>query len=242
MPRPLPLLLLLCLALPALAGKPAPAPAPKPPRFTWPNPDVLEELEVPGIVQARGVPMKLRAIRVRRHAQEMVDLYLDAFARSGLYVPPPKHQPQLTRELTLTGLDTERLIAYTVIVQPNPDGTTSLMLGESNLALLGKTASSGQDPAPLFPGAQGVMRTDQEGAQVLVFRAKAKPEEVQSFYREVLGRSGFIEPEPALQPGVFARKGEQLQLTVHPREGGEVSVALIHRVAPAEAEPGAPTR
>ncbi|HLL52465.1 MAG TPA: hypothetical protein VK447_02905 [Myxococcaceae bacterium] len=234
---------LLLLALAALLLGAAPPPAAKGkasprPRFTWPNPAMLQQVEVPGIVRALGVPMKLRLIKVKRGAGEMVDTFLAAFRESGLYVPPRRHIRRFTRELTLVALDTERLIAYTVVFQPNADGTTSLLLGESNLSKM--TTAGGEGLVPVFPGAKGVLRTDQEGAQVVVYSAKAKPEEVQAFYREVLGKGGFHEPEPELQPGVFAsRAGDQVQVVSESRGAGRVAVSVIHRggVAVSEGPP-----
>ncbi len=220
------------LATPVSAGPKAPRP-----RFTWPNPAMMQQVEVPGVVRAQGVPMKLKLIRVKRGVQEMVDTYLAAFREAGLYIPPKKHQLRFTRELTLVALDTERLISYTVIFQPNADGSTSLLLGESNLARMEADAGEG---APVFPGADGVLRSNHEGAQVLTFSARARPEEVQAFYREVLGKAGFHEPEPELQPGVFAAKsGNQVQVVAQSKPGGKVAVSVITRLGPQVAE-GAP--
>lgn len=200
------------------------------PRFTWPNPGMIDDFEVPGVMKVLGMPIRLRGLRVRLPLQQIMETYADAFARAGFYLPPRSHLGNIPQP-TLVALDVDRLIAYAVIFEPHADGTTTLLLGEANVGLMDK---QGESLAPLFPGAQGVMRSDQEDAQVLVFEAKAKPAEVQSFYREVLGKAGFTEAEPSRAPGLFTRKGEQLQLVANTREGGRVSVALIHRLRQAE--------
>ncbi|MFY0582596.1 hypothetical protein ACN28S_57385 [Cystobacter fuscus] len=125
--------LLVALSLPALAGDGG---TPEPARFAWPKLQVLEQVESNEIVEAGGVPVALRAVHVKESARELVQRFADAFRNGGLYVPPGKAQPQLASNAAmLTAVDPRRRITYTVILQPQPDGTTTLYLGEANHAL-----------------------------------------------------------------------------------------------------------
>lgn len=186
-----------------LAASPATAPT----HFAWPTPNAIEAVDVPGVVWSNGIPMKLHAVRVRHHPQEMVDIYMAAFRKAGFYIPPPKHQIEVTRELMLTAFDPARFISYSVIFQPNPDGTTTLILGEANLNLAKKPQVSF---APLYPGAAHPMHAHFEGAEVETYDTAAAPDAIEAFYRKTLPRDGFR----ALKSGAFQRGGERIRLSV----------------------------
>ncbi len=101
--------------------------------FTWDVPKVIEEIEVPGLMRADGIPVKLRSVKSAERPEVILQHLVDRFEAWGFYIPPKR--TQWLREPQLTALDTERLISYTFIIQTNPDGTTTVVLGEANLGL-----------------------------------------------------------------------------------------------------------
>ena len=97
--------------------------------FKWEIPDVVADVDVPGTMLATGVPVKLHAVVSKRRYEDVATEVVKSFRKQGLYIAPDSHQPQLTREPQLTGLDPVKMISYTVILQPNKDGTTTVILG-----------------------------------------------------------------------------------------------------------------
>ena len=213
--------LLVALSLPALAGEGG---TPEPVRFAWPKLQVLEQVESSEIVEAGGVPVALRAVHVKESVRELVQRFADAFRGGGLYVPPGKEQPQLASNAAmLTAVDPRRRITYTVILQPRPDGTTTLYLGEANHALA-RAPGTDTDFAPLPPGAQGVLRINGEGSRTLTFHVPLTGEQVQTFYDGALAKAGWKRGDEA---GLYTRPGEELRLVHEPGEGGQRAVVLM---------------
>ena len=228
------LLLALVLASPVLAQPKSRAPAsvpdagtrPEPPRFAWPKLQVLEHVESNAIVEAGGVPVALRAVHVRESARELVQRFADAFRAGGLYVPPGKEQPQLANNAAmLTALDPRRRITYTVILMAQPDGTTTLYLGEANHALA-RAPGAENDFAPMPPGAQGALRVSAEGSRTLSFQVLLSGAQVQAFYDDALLKAGWKRGDEA---GVYTRPGAELRLTHQAGDGGRRAVVLLHQ-------------
>jgi hypothetical protein len=192
--------------------------------FKWDIPDVVADVDVPGVMLATGIPVKMHAVVSKRHYQDVAAYVVKSFEKQGLYIAPPSHQPQVTREPQLTGLDPQRKISYTVILQPNKDGTTTVILGEANL---GKVQNpDGPDFAPLYPGAKNVLRTDVEAMKTVIYDVGAPRAEVEAFYQESLKRAGYA---PA-SLGSFRKGADEIQLQVSTKEGRTL-VWLAHRVA-----------
>lgn len=194
--------------------------------FRWPRMESLETIQVSSVLQADGTPVQLKILRVRQSVPELVQRYADAFYGAGLYMMDGKDQPQLTEEPMLTGLDPRRRITYTVFFQDQGDGTTRLILGEANFAL--RTEEKLDDIAPLMPGAEASMRSQDEDARVLSYLVKASEAEVQAFYTKALADQGW---RPHDEVGVFRRKDETLQMLSQAREDGKRSVVLMLRRA-----------
>jgi hypothetical protein len=213
------LLLLLLGVSAARAADPLP--------FAWPTPGLIEETEVPGIVQSRGIPMKLRAVRVKPGPDEMLRTYLKAFQLAGFYLPPPKDQVELFRDLSLTALDYRRWISYTVIFQANRDGTTTLIMGEANIAR--RQPPEADDSTPLFPGATSVLRANAEGSDSVTFRAKAAPVEIFGFYRDLLGREHFQVQESNEQDLALSDGRREMRIHIEPIAGGLSQVLVVFR-------------
>ncbi|CAM3953241.1 hypothetical protein G4177_02495 [Corallococcus sp. ZKHCc1 1396] len=196
-----------------------------PPRFEWPRLQVLEHVEASEIVEAEGVPVALRAVRVKENARVLVQRFADAFRDQGLYVAPGRKQAQLANNAAmLTAFDPLRAITYTVILQPQPDGTTSLYLGEANHALAKKVSAAG-DFAPLPSQARDVLRVNSEGSRTLSFQTSLTGEQVQAFYDDALAKAGW---KPADEPGLYTRPGGELRLTHEPGKTGQRAVVLLY--------------
>jgi hypothetical protein len=208
-----------CALMLALAVAPTP--------FYWPKPDVVEEIDVPDVIRSDGIPVRLHVIRSKRSIQELLNLYVSAFERAGFYVQ--RVQRRLVAEPHVTGLDWQGgLISYSAILSPNPDGTTTCLLGE---AAVGKRKPAGSDDfAPLFPGARETVRLDQEGARIITYEApKTTADEVLRFYGEQLKTLGYKAKPGSGAPSKFEKNGAELDIVPKAQAGGAVSVVLLLR-------------
>ncbi|MCP3136103.1 hypothetical protein [Pyxidicoccus xibeiensis] len=207
------------------------------PRFAWPRLRVLEHVESSEIVEAGGVPVALRALRVKEGPAELVQRLADAFRDGGLYVPPGREQPQFASGAAmLTAVDAQRRITYTAIIQPHEDGTTTLYLGEANHALRREPIAAG-DFAPLPPGASQVLRVGGESTRTLAFHVPLSARDVDAFYARALAQHGWKRAEG--EADVYTRPGEELRVVREPGAGGQLAVVLIHR-GQVPAPPGVP--
>ncbi len=216
-------------AAPAARAAPAPAapredaPAPQP--FHWEVPGLLDWVDSAGTQMSDGVPVTLQLARSSLELEALLQHFATSFEKAGLFIPPGGLQPELSREPMLTALDPVRRVSYTVIFQPNPDKTVTLLLGTANFSR--SRLQTQVKWAPLFPGAQQVTSMDMEGAASAAFRVRSTPEQVLAFYREQLGKAGFV--EKAEEPGSFQRGDERLRVSVR-KEQEEVLVDLQRRL------------
>ena len=222
------LALWLCLA----GAPPSPAEARAP--FAWDVPEVISEVPIGNTPSSGGRPMKLRAVRTRWGWEKLRQKLAEDFLRAGLWIPPPGHQPQHLALPYLAAIDGRRMISYSVLFQLNPDGTTTLILGEVDL----ESRVSAVPAAPVFPGAQGVVASDVEAMRTVVYRAKARPEEVLAFYREVLGKAGYRDAGG----GTFERGAERTTVLTRPGKGGLLQVAVMTTLGGVRNEPPPPSR
>ncbi|ATB31964.1 hypothetical protein [Melittangium boletus] len=199
------------------------------PTFTWDVPRVLETVDVPDIIRADGIPVKLRSVKSAEKPQVILQHLVDRFEAAGFYIPPDEHRTQRLKEPQLTALDTDRLISYTFFLQPNPDGTTSVLLGEANLAQARREQTTF---APVYAGAQELMQSEMEGARALSYTVEAEPAKVSEFYVEELRTAGFSETEE----GLWRRGTEELQIGVRPAAPGKVVVVILRRLRPEETQ------
>lgn len=192
------------------------------PGFTWDVPRVLESVEVPGVMRADGIPVKLRSVKSAEKPQVILQHLVRTFEAAGFYIPPDKHRTQRFAEPQLTALDTERLISYTFVLQPNPDGTTTVILGEANLGMARREQSAF---APVFPGGTDLMQSEMEGARTMTYLAEAESEKVRDFYLSALGSAGYSEDSS----GTWRRGSEELRVAVRPVKVGRVAVIIMRR-------------
>lgn len=215
----------------AWAGAPARAGEP----LRWDVPRVIASVPVSGEMSALGVPLRVSAVRSEERVEALFDHFLALFKRAELFIPPRGGQFQIPGGLQLTGLDPIRRISYTVIFQPNPDGTTTVILGEADLYRR-------QDPGaprdvPIFPGGSDVLTVDAEGGgKTVTYRVRAAPAEVSAFYREVLKKAGYAEGED----GTFARRGEEIRVLAQSgHEAGSLFV-FVMKTSPTQLPPAQP--
>ncbi|MBI3184495.1 MAG: hypothetical protein HYZ28_20355 [Myxococcales bacterium] len=199
----------------------------RPPRYAWDIPDIVSTVEVPGVQMADGIPVRFHAVVTKWKLDDIARHITRSFAAAKLYIPPPQHQLDVgERVAQLTALDWESGTSYTAILQPNPDGSTTVIMGQ---AYLSQKAAPPPDFAPIFPGATGVVRTNVESMRAITYAAKASEKDVFDFYRAVMGKAGYQEESP----GAF-RRGSEL-IAVQAKSGekkGELSVLVTSRAAP----------
>ncbi|NTX54981.1 hypothetical protein [Myxococcus sp. CA039A] len=199
--------------------------------FKWEVPGVVGVVEVTQPVLSSGVPVKLSAVRSKARPEDILQALVDRFLLWGLHVPPESRQPQLLREPMITAIDTRAFVSYTAILQPNPDGTTTVFLGQADLSQGPRPQSN---VAPIYPGGAGMMQTDMEGARTLVYSVSAKAADVEVFYRNELTQAGFEEVEPR----VYRSSQDEMQLKLTPAKDGRLAVIIVRRtVSPEDAKP-----
>jgi hypothetical protein len=204
-----------------------------PPPFQWKLSNVLNEIDIDGLQMANDVPVKLHGVVVKGRGADVMTELIAHFERSGLFMVPPDQQQQLTRQVQVTALDSTRAISYTAILDPRPDGTCMVMLGEANLGLASRTALARKEQnqqltyfAPLMPNATAPFRSDVERMHTVSYSVTATEAEVKKFYQEQLKQRGYTEPEANL----FRKNDEEIEVTTKRGKSG-VDVLLIQRPA-----------
>jgi len=197
-----------------------------PRRFVWDVPERLDEVEVPGEMKSDGIPVRLAAVRSKLKLDALMRHIYLKYLEAGLYVPKAENQLKSPQVPMLTALDPDTYVSYTAVFQPNPDGTTTVVLGEAHL-------DERQDPsargnfAPIFPGAEALIHSEMEGMRSLTFTAKATGDEVKRFYRETFGKAGARE----VAPDTFQTGRRQLRVATHAIDGGKQVVSITERLA-----------
>jgi hypothetical protein len=203
---------------------------PLPPAFQWVVPGLLSWVDSDGPMVSNGVPVLLQLARSSRPVPELERHFISSFEKAGLFIPREEEQVRMTREPQLTALDPMRMLSYTVILQANPDRTTTVILGTANVgALENVNASQTLGWAPVMPGAEKLLRTEAEGYASAAYQVEGTVEKVRAFYQEALPRAGFV-PVPK-EEGLYRRGDESLQVRSRPDEqsSGSVMVWLVRR-------------
>jgi hypothetical protein len=218
------LLLVACLAAaPADGGTPAP--------FAWDVPGLLDLVPVGQQLERDGLPMEVVLARSSWELDRLLLHYAGRFLDAGCFIPPKMGRLHGLKLPRVVALDPERLVSFLIYGWPEPDGTTTLVLGAANLK--GRSARAGGVRLPVFPGASSPTVFDVEYATALSFVAKATEAEVIDFYREVLPADGWREREP----GVFVKGGRMVRVLAK-RQRGTLSIAVLEQ---ADDGPGLPT-
>ena len=208
---------------------------PAPPASTgcpWKVPGVVSTLDVPGEMNVGGIPIHLQVYSSREDVVHLLQSFVTSFAEAGYYVPD--RQPRLVAQPHLTALNPRTLVAYTLILEPEPGGhLTTVVLGEAKLNELKPPPAS--ELLPVYPGGRNVLQGDFEGARTLTYQVSARDEQVRAWYREHFTRQGFKEEEPLL----FRRQEQEARVTVSTVKGA-LNVVIFLKTAP-ESPPLQPT-
>lgn len=178
------------------------------PRFFVP--EVISTVDIPGEQRALGVPMKLLAVRSRLPPDEVRLSLMKQFRDAGLYIPPAAHQT--LHETTIVGLEPASLTAYSAVLRPNRDGTTTVVLGTSYLAR--SAPQPLPDWGPVYPGASAVVTSDVELMQTALYTVSASETDVRAFYDAVMAGAGY----KRTGPGSYLRGSERITVTMGTEE------------------------
>lgn len=191
----------------------------------WEVPGLVSQVEVPARMNMAGIPIRLQAYTSRRSVQELLQHFATAFDEAGFYLE--RNQRQFAAQPHLTALDTKTFTAYTVILEREPGGLTTVVIGEAKL-------NAPPPPSPpsslLYPGASKPVQGDFEGARTLAYQVVAREEQVADWYRDQLTRAGFQEEAPR----VFRRSEQELRLSLS-QNGGWVHVVVFLTTAGTDA-------
>ena len=192
-------------------------------RFKYEVPGGLDEAEVPGLMKSSGVPLRMRAVRSKKKLDELMDYFVDAFERDGLFLPADE---AITAPLPhVTGYDFKKGITYSALFQTNGDGSVTVILSEAFV----HARQSAAPFAPVFPGSTPPLDSESEGGRTLQYTTPAKAKEIEAFYREVMGKAGCREPEPLS----FACAGKLNRVWVRERATRPTAVMVQQTDTPA---------
>jgi hypothetical protein len=190
--------------------------------FDWDVPDVVAWAEVGEQIQANGMPMKIFVARSKWKPTPLLMNYQRRFHEAGFYLPEVPLRLEGLKLPRVTALDTVSLWSYLVYVYPEPDGTTTLVMGAADLKGRQSGKSAGGFPAPVFPGSKATFASNVEFARTLSFLTAAKEDEVLDFYRQTLPAGGWKERER----GSFVRGARLLRMLGRP-EGTQLRIVLL---------------
>ena len=197
------------------------------PAFRWEVPKAVASADIGGEQVALGVPLRLTAVRSQLDVESLFDFFLREFEKADLFVPPKTLQFSPPGGLSLTGLDVKRQVSYTVIFQPNPDKTTTVILGEAE-SHAAKAGRGGRRGAGVSRGQGGAHLEERErlGAHVHGDGGAARGGRV---LPRTLGASGYVERE-----GSYSNGREELRIAAqNTHTAGELFVVVERREAPA---------
>lgn len=207
--------MLTALTILVLAADPRP--------FQWDVPEAIDRTEIAGGVRVGGAPVAMEVVVSRWPIDRLIQHFANRFQAAGLFIA--RKQRSAARQPILTGFDPKSRKTYSVVFDEGPGRNTTVVLGEVRWAE--QTAHKAGDIAPTFPGAEAVIRSEDEGARILAFQARAKVEEVDDYYARVLGSNGYQRGEK----GVFRRGADELSLTTRALGDGRVHVMIFARWA-----------
>jgi hypothetical protein len=234
------LAVVLLLGVPRAAGAETPAPssantkpaAPqaaqaqkKPHPFEWNVPGMVSHVDVAGLVETQGIPMKLNSVDSTWMPPELFNAFLKQFTEAGFYLPPPKYQLIVHGAASLTAMDVQRQLVYTVIMRVNPDGkTTKVLLSTANMGLAKPPSDAAF--APVYPGSHDLITSNVEVGRTLGYVTRATPQELNAFYSKAMAEAGFKEE----RPGLYSKDRELIEVMARPLANGELSVLVISRI------------
>ena len=199
------------------------------PPFRWAMRNVVEDIDIPGVQESNGVPVKLHAVRVKNDLRGVLEEIVGSFEKQGLYIQPVDQQQQFTAETAVTALDVDRFISYTAIIRCERNGICSVVLGEANVGLAAAMRQFNKAKgtfAPVPPNATGMVTTSAEGMSSLAYSVPMGEAEVKKWYAAELPKLGF----KALPDHRYKRGTEVVTVSTR-RHEGTVTVLLIRRAS-----------
>lgn len=197
------------------------------PHWLYTPPRAVMSVNVPEELESLGVPLRIEAIKSEAPITELTDYYYKAFIKAGLWVPPLDRQFMIEGGISLTALDPDQKVSYTVIFQPNRDDSVTLIVGVADL-FRQKDPQQAKTDVPLLPGARGVVVSRSESGETISYRVKATEEQVRAYYRQALGQLGF---EPGDGEWFSGPAGQEVQVRAleHQDGAGAVDVSIVRR-------------
>lgn len=192
------------------------------PPFSWDVPGQLRLVPVGKQFERDGLPLVVYLARSSWDLDRLLLHYAARFAEAGYFIPPKLGRIRGLKLPRVVAFDDTKFVSFLVYGWPEPDGTTSLVLGAADLAH--RKAGSGTK-LPLFPGAKAPVNFELEQSSAVSFSAKATEAEVIDFYRAVLPGGGWQEREP----GAFVKGGRVLRVLAKPQGAGSLGVVLLEQ-------------
>ncbi|MBL8909967.1 MAG: hypothetical protein JNM17_04595 [Archangium sp.] len=192
--------------------------------FAWDVPGQTRIVPVGNQLERNGLPMVIYLANSTWELDALLLHYAARFTEAGYFIPPKMGRIPGLKLPRLVALDDTRMISFLVYGWPEPDGTTTLVLGAGDLAHRKPiTTSTG---LPLFPAAKNVTSFNIELATALSFSVKGSEAEVIDFYRSVLPSGGWKEREP----GAFVKDGRVVRvLSKKTKTPGELSIVVLEQ-------------
>ncbi|MFO0597254.1 MAG: hypothetical protein U0228_18215 [Myxococcaceae bacterium] len=173
--------------------------------FSWDVPGQVQLVPVGSRLERDGLPIAIFLAKSSWDLDRLLVHYAQRFADAGYFIPPRMGRLPGLKLPRVVALDDQKMVSFLVYGWPEPDGTTTLVLGASDLAHRKPREANG---LPVFPAATRVTSFDIELARALSFTAKATEAEVIDFYRSVLPSDGWREREA----GTFVKDGRAVRV------------------------------
>jgi len=187
----------------------------------------VAEVEVPGTLRVENVEVSLHAYVSKASMDALLEDFLRQFQSAGLFIAPPPERVDVFQP-RLTGFDPVRGLSHSVILLPNRDHTTTVVLGVADHTR--QFSAMRQGGLPMMPEAEAPFVTTEEGVAWVSYLTRASPQEVFAFYRDVLARDGYREVEP----GRFRKASTELRVTTGTRDGARAVQVLQRATTPEE--------
>jgi hypothetical protein len=196
--------------------------------FNWDVPRLETIVPVGRALQVGQVPQKIFLARTKMNLADAIEHYAERFLRLGYFIPPKIRAIQGFTLPRVVAFDAETHTSFVVYGWPEADGTTSLVLGASDLSSVKqKRTEKTAEPSVIFPGATDVTQFNLEGTQAVAFSAKATQAELMSYYATVLPTLGYVE----VAPGVFSKGPRVLRvLAKHTLNSSQVGVVILEQI------------
>lgn len=190
--------------------------------FRWDVPKVLTEVEVPAVMETNGIPNRMHVVVIDLPLLEAYNHFYRHFTNSGLWVAPIQEQMQLgDGQAMLTGFHPNEETSYSVLLAPQSDTRTTVILGEAYWK--DRTFAPAVAFAPVYADAESLLTQNLEVGRSLQYTVRATLAEVETFYEGVLKQEGWKK-----EAGLWVRGPESMQLAISAAtRAGYVDVALV---------------